>query len=91
MSYKRSLTYTLLEAFANNKPNISYLKVFGCVTFCYTLSIKWNKLNSKAICTLFIDYDENNCVYCYNDPITRKVIISRDVIFDERNVNPKLS
>jgi hypothetical protein len=67
------------------KPNLSHLRVFGCIAYCHIPAEKRNKLEPKAIATLFIGYDEQSKAYrCWN-PVTKRIIISRDIRFDEQN------
>lgn len=72
------------EAFTGQKPNISHLKVVGCLAFCHVPKEKRNKLDQKSIpSTLFLGYDEHSKAYrCWN-PLSKKVVISRDVNFIE--------
>jgi hypothetical protein len=76
---------TLEEMFSGTKPNLSHLRVIGCVAYCHIPDSKRQKFDPKAIPTLLLGYDEDNKAYrCYN-PSTRKILISRDVRFDEQN------
>lgn len=76
------------EAFSGIRPNLSHLRVIGCVAFWYIPSEKRNKLEPKAIPTILVGYDENNKAYRCYDPKTRRIIISRDVRFNKRSCNP---
>lgn len=54
---------TLEEAFIIHKPNLLHLCVFGYVAYCYISLLYLNKLNSKALSTLFIGYEKNSDAY----------------------------
>ena len=69
------------EAFSGQRPNLSHLRVIGCIAFCHVPEEKRTKLDYKAIPTIFLGYDEQSKAYrCWN-PQSRKLVISRDVVF----------
>jgi hypothetical protein len=64
------------EMWTGLKPNLSHLRVIGCVAYCHIPDAKRNKLDAKAIPSLLIGYDEHSKAYrCYN-PASRKILIS---------------
>lgn len=72
---------TSQETFSGQRHNLSHLRVIGCIAFCHILQEKRTKLDYKAIPTIFLGYDENSKAYrCWN-PLSRKIVISRDVVF----------
>jgi len=57
--------------------------VFGCIAYVHVLDELWTKLDPKAEKCVFIGYSlEQKRYRCYN-PVTRKMKVSRDVVFDE--------
>ena len=72
---------TLIEAWSAFKPNVQHLKVFGSITYAHVSKAARSKLDDKAMKTIFIGY-KNGGYKLYN-PMTKKVIISRDVTFAE--------
>jgi transposase InsO family protein len=71
------------EKFTSKKPNVSHLKVFGCITYVHVPDEKRSKLDPKADKSIFIGYSLKQKGYrCFN-PSTRKLQVSRDVVFDE--------
>ncbi len=44
------------EKFTSKKPNVSHLKVFGCITYVHVLDEKKSKLDPKAKKCIFIGY-----------------------------------
>jgi hypothetical protein len=71
------------EKFTGKKPNVSHLRVFGCIAYMHLPNEKRSKLDPKAEKCIFIRYSLKQKGYrCFN-PSTRKLQVSRDVMFDE--------
>ena len=71
------------ERFTEKKPDLSHLKVFGCIAYVHVPDELRTKLNPKAKKCIFIGYSlEQKGYRCYN-PITQKLRVSKDVVFDE--------
>ena len=71
------------EKYTGRKPNISHLKVFGCIAYVHVLDERRSKLDPKVEKCIFIGYSLQQKGYrCYN-PSTHKMQVSRDVVFDE--------
>jgi len=71
------------QKFTGRRPDLSHLKVFGCVAYMHVPAEKRSKLDPKAEKCIFIGYSQEQKGYrCYN-PLTRILKVSRDVIFDE--------
>jgi hypothetical protein len=71
------------EKFTFKKPDVSHLKVLGCIAYVHVPDEKRSKLDPKAEKCLFIRYSlEQKGYRCFN-PSTRKLQVNRDV-FDER-------
>jgi hypothetical protein len=74
---------TLEEKFTGKKPYVLHLKVFGCIAYVHVLDEKRSKLDPKAKKCVFIGYSlEQKGYRCFNAS-TRKLQMSRDVVFDE--------
>jgi hypothetical protein len=73
------------EMYIGIRPNLSHLRVLGCVAYCHVQDNKRTKLEPKAIPTIFVGYDESTKAYCCYNLATRRILISRDVRFNERN------
>jgi hypothetical protein len=74
---------TLEEKFIGKKPNVSHLRVFGCIAYVHVLDEKRSKLDPKADKCIFIGYSlEQKGYRCFN-PSTRKLQVSINVVFDE--------
>jgi len=70
------------EKFTCKKPDVSHLRVFGCIAYVHVPDEKRSKLEPKAEKCIFIGYSSEQKGYrCFN-PSTRKLQVSRDVVFD---------
>ena len=63
--------------------SVSHLKVFGCVAYAHIPDELRRKLDKKGQKCIFVGYSEDTKAYKLYDPVTKKVIISRDVQFVE--------
>ncbi|KAJ4723526.1 Retrovirus-related Pol polyprotein from transposon TNT 1-94 [Melia azedarach] len=71
------------EAWCGRKPGISHLRVFGSVTHVHIPDERRTKLDDKSESFIFIGYDSSSKGYKLYNPNNKKIVISRDVIFDE--------
>ena len=76
---------TPFEAWHRAKPDVSNLQVFGSIAFVHIPKIERQKLDNKSIRCVFIGYSNTQKAYRFWDPVSRKVKISRDALFDEQN------
>ena len=71
------------EAWSGRKPDLSHLRIFGCVCYVHIPSELRSKLDAKSEKCVFVGYSlEQKGYRCYN-PITKELRVSRDVVFDE--------
>lgn len=71
------------EHLLGRKPNLSYFRVVGCVAYVHIAKELRTKLGVKALKTVFLGYDNLTKGFRCFDPTRNKIIISRDVRFDE--------
>ncbi|XP_026441683.1 uncharacterized protein LOC113340837 [Papaver somniferum] len=71
------------EALTGRKPSVRHLKVFGCIAYAHIPTEIRKKLDNKSEKCIFLGYSVATKGYKLYNPETRKMIISRDVIFDE--------
>ena len=74
---------TPFEAWFNIKPTIKHLKFFGSVCYVHVPDEKRSKLDEKAAMGIFVSYGTLLKGYRVYDVSGEKVIVSRDVKFDE--------
>ena len=71
------------ERYSDKKPDLSHLKVFCCICYVHVSDELRTKLDAKDEKCIFLGYSlEHKGYRCYN-PMTRKLRISCDVVFDE--------
>ncbi|KAG8481224.1 hypothetical protein CXB51_025964 [Gossypium anomalum] len=76
------------EVWSGNPANYSDLKIFGCPAYAH---VNNGKLEPRSIKCVFLGYKAGVKGYKLWCPENRKVLISRDVVFDETAMLPNLS
>ncbi|KAI5352875.1 hypothetical protein L3X38_005767 [Prunus dulcis] len=74
---------TSFEAYSGRKPGLKHLKVFGSVCYAHVPNPQRQKLDSTSNRCVFLGYGSCEKGYRLYDIATGKVIISRDVVFNE--------
>ncbi|KAI5336533.1 hypothetical protein L3X38_015801 [Prunus dulcis] len=74
---------TPFEAYTGRKPGIAHLKIFGSPCHVLIPSALRHKLEENSHKCIFVGYGLCEKGYRLFDPSTRKVILSKDVQFDE--------
>lgn len=74
---------TPFEAYKGRKPRIGHLRVFGCAAYVLVGRDKRRGLKGHTLPGIFIGYPSNHVGWKVYVPRTRKIVVSRDVIFDE--------
>ena len=72
------------EVWSGKEVKFSHLKVFGCVFYVHADSGAHGKLDAKSKICFFIGYDDEKFGYRFWDEQNRKIIRSRNVIFNEQ-------
>ncbi|KAD4584105.1 hypothetical protein E3N88_21706 [Mikania micrantha] len=76
---------TPYEALKGRKPNMGSLRVFGCIAYSKVPSQHLTKLDDRSIKMVHLGMEEGSKAYRLFDPITKKIYISRDVKFVEKD------
>jgi hypothetical protein len=74
---------TPFEAWHGMKPNVSHLKVFGCIARVKLVGPGLTKLVDRSKKMVFLGYESRTKGYRLLDLETNKMVVSRDVIFEE--------
>ena len=77
------------EAWMGEKPDVSYLRVFGCRAWVHTPPSKLKTFVPKAKEMIFVGYPDNVKGYRFWDPQTRQERVSRDASFAENKFGEK--
>ncbi|KAL5759339.1 hypothetical protein ACOSQ2_018177 [Xanthoceras sorbifolium] len=62
---------------------VDYFWVFGCIAYAHIADEKRKKLDDKGEKCIFLGVSDQSKAYKLYNPITKKIVISRDVVFDE--------
>ncbi|PKA46730.1 Retrovirus-related Pol polyprotein from transposon TNT 1-94 [Apostasia shenzhenica] len=76
---------TPYEAWWKRKPNVSNLKVFGCIAYALINANERGKMDKKSEKCIFVGYSDETKGYRLYNPKTEKLIVRRDIIFQENN------
>ncbi|GAU33542.1 hypothetical protein TSUD_143350 [Trifolium subterraneum] len=74
---------TPFEAWYERKPSVEHLRIFGCVCYLHVPNVKRDKLETKSVVGIFLGYSSNSKGYRIYNLETKKILVSRDVQFDE--------
>ncbi|KAK1650395.1 hypothetical protein QYE76_068200 [Lolium multiflorum] len=76
---------TPYELLTGNKPNVMYIRVFGCKCLVKNNKGKLGKFETRTIEGIFVGYAENSHAYRYYNKSTGTIEVSCDVVFLEDN------
>ena len=71
------------EVFSGKKPEVSHLRIFGCLVYIHIPKEKWTKLDPSGKKGIFVGYSESSKACIIYFPGFKKIDINRDVTFDE--------
>ena len=73
------------EAWSGRRPIVDHFRIFGCIAYAHIPDVKRKKLDDKGEKCVFLGVSDYSKAYKLYNPVTKKIVISRDVIFDEEN------
>ncbi|KAK1695465.1 hypothetical protein QYE76_012162 [Lolium multiflorum] len=76
---------TPYELLTGNKPNVTYIRVFGCKCLVKNNKGKLGKFETRTIEGIFVGYAENSHAYRYYNRSTGTIEVSCDMVFLEDN------
>jgi hypothetical protein len=71
------------EVWHGAKPTVHFFHTFGCVAHVKQRSKRLGKLDDRSKPMVFIRYEPGSKAWRFYDPVTKRVHVSRDVIFEE--------
>ena len=71
------------QAWSGKCSSISHLRIFGCVAYAHVPEEMRRNLDEKSKKCIFVGYSVESKAYRLYNPITKKYVISRDVVFKE--------
>lgn len=74
---------TPFEAWHGRKPNVEFLRTFGCVAFVKESRPHQKKLADRSTPMVFIGYAAGSKAWRFYNPASRRVHVSRDAVFQE--------
>ena len=74
---------TLEEVFTSQKPDISHLRIFGCLVYIHIPKEKRTKMENSGEKGTFVSYSETSKAFKIYVPGERHVEVSQDVIFHD--------
>jgi len=74
---------TPYESWTGRKPSLRHLKVFGCISQARFSAPHLKKLDDRSNALVYFGVEEGSKAHRLYDPDTNKIIVSRDVVFEE--------
>jgi uncharacterized protein YlaN (UPF0358 family) len=71
------------EAWSGMKSSVQHFRIFGCIAYSHILDTQRKKLDDKISMCILLGLSEEYKAYHMYDLKRKKVVISRDVIFEE--------
>lgn len=71
------------ERWTGIKPKVDYFRIFGSVAHVHIPVQKRIKLDDRSHRCILLGVSEESKAYRLYDPVTKKLVVSRDVIFEE--------
>ena len=72
------------KAWYGRKPSVSFLWIFGCIGHVGKTKPVLTKLEDRSTLMVLLGYEEGNKAYRLYDPCGGKVLVSHDIVFDEK-------
>lgn len=71
------------KAWSISKPSVDHFRVFWCVSYVHIPYRKRTKLEDKSMRYVLLGVNEESKAYRLYDPISIRILISMDVVFEE--------
>jgi transposase InsO family protein len=74
---------TPYEVWHDKKPSVDYFRIFGCVAHTKQGNKRLSKLEDRSTMMVFIGYEPSSKAWRFYNPVTRRVHVSCDAVFEE--------
>uniref|UniRef100_A0A2N9J203 Integrase catalytic domain-containing protein n=1 Tax=Fagus sylvatica TaxID=28930 RepID=A0A2N9J203_FAGSY len=74
------------EVWTGQEVDYSFMRIFGCPAYVHISGEDRSKLDPKSKKCIFLGFKKGVKGYKLWDPVAQKVVISRDVVFDEKSM-----
>jgi hypothetical protein len=74
------------EVWTRQEVDYSFMRIFECLEYVHISGEDKSKLNPKSKKCIFLGFKKGVKGYKLWDPVAQKVVISRDVVFDEKSM-----
>ncbi|RDY04492.1 hypothetical protein CR513_11796, partial [Mucuna pruriens] len=71
------------QMWSKNKPKVDYFGVFGCLAHVHVPNQRKTKLDDKNLKCIPLGVSDESKAFRLFDPVARKIIVSKDVNFEE--------
>lgn len=71
------------EAWSGGRPSVEHFRIFGCVAYAHVPDVRRKKLYAKSLPCVLLGISEESKAYRLYDPVEKKIVVSRDVVFEE--------
>ncbi|KAG7558463.1 Zinc finger CCHC-type [Arabidopsis thaliana x Arabidopsis arenosa] len=74
---------TPYECFRGKMPTVGHIRIFGCIAYAKIDKQQLRKLDDRSRMLVHLGIEPGSKAYRLLDPQAQKVVVSRDVVFDE--------
>lgn len=71
------------ESWFGRKPSVELVKLFGCTTYMKQPAAHTTKLDDRSRLVVHFGREPGTKAYRLYDPLSKKIYVSRDVVFNE--------
>ena len=78
------------EVWTGNPVDFNNLRIFGCLAFVHISNDERSKLVPKSKKCVFVGYSKGVKGFKFWDPISKKMVINKDAVFEKQSMLPKI-
>lgn len=71
------------EAWSRIKPSVDHFRIWGCLAHVHKPKVNRGKLDNRSFPCILLGVSEESKGYKLFDPNTKRVVVSKDVVFEE--------